>query len=608
MRNLACTQMDVKSSFGNPFAVESPEKLTPRQIVDLFVEKYTKIETVKQRRHTFIWGSRGSGKSMMLRYLEPQCQAIVHEGIDKFIGKSDDSFLAVYCPCKEGQLNKTELVLLDQYALLVIIEHMMNLNIADRLVDCLRTKLPMELFAKDKIKTFSENVFHLFDKASIASSYEQAQKQINFPDDPLRWLQVLLTAENHKLNFYLRQTALGKKGGYEGATSGYHDFLLPMIKLVQDLFELRFPVYVLLDDADRLEKAHQSIINTWISNRDQSILCLKICARREGYKTFFTRDSGLIEQPHDFSEIDVEELYTRSKSDYFEKVKLIAERRLVISDAPTKNIEDFLPADEREEGLLEEFKKKTAEEWEGVEKPGRQGDYVTRYAVPRLFQHLKSTKQQKSYAGFKNIVHISSGVVRDFLEPCYLMFDECLSKGNDAKSIRFISPGVQNEVLDGYSKELLLMRFEDIRKDLPPERWTQLESLRTLIESLGRLFYQRLHDPEARESRLFSFTVRSKVPREIDEVLNLGVQYRYFQLSTYSTKEGGGRERWYVLNRRLCPAYKLDPTGFEGRISLTAEFLKLACRDPDEFVRRRLKAKDRQPTLFSLNEDKQDES
>src|SRR4051812_9594253 len=90
---------------GNPFVVESPEKLSPEQIVNLFVKEFTRLETVKQRRHTLIWGSRGSGKSMMLRYLEPQCQAIAENSYDAVFNR-DDPFLAVYCPCKEGYFNK----------------------------------------------------------------------------------------------------------------------------------------------------------------------------------------------------------------------------------------------------------------------------------------------------------------------------------------------------------------------------------------------------------------------------------------------------------------------------------------------------------------------
>ena len=186
------------------------------------------------------------------------------------------------------------------------------------------------------------------------------------------------------------------------------------------------------------------------------------------------------------------------------------------------------------------------------------------------------------------------------------MFDECLSKGQDPKLINSIPHAIQNEVLYKYSEDFLLVKFEDIRKDLPSESFRQLAFLRTLLESLGRLFYERLHNPTAREARLFSFTVRGQVPSDIDKVLRLGVRHRSFQLRTYSTKEGGGRERWYILNRRLSPLFKLDPTGFEGRISLTPEFLRLACENPEKFVRLRLKRKsqdERQLALFSLEEE-----
>src|SRR5437588_104505 len=139
---------------GNPFVVDSPEKLTPQQIVDLFVKEYTRLETVKQRRHTFIWGSRGSGKSMMLRYLEPECQKVVTQAT------------------------------------------------------------------------------RLFDPAAIAGSIKEAKDVGSLGDDPLGWFQRVLYAENRKVCTFLRDKCLkGGRASYKGATSGYHDFLLPFLKL-----------------------------------------------------------------------------------------------------------------------------------------------------------------------------------------------------------------------------------------------------------------------------------------------------------------------------------------------------------------------------------------
>lgn len=606
MTDLGREEASSAATSTNPFVVESPEKLSAKQIVDLFIERFTQLETVRQRRHTFIWGARGSGKSMMLRYLEPQCQAIAQGNIAKFLNQVE-ALLAVYCPCKEGHANKSELLLLNKSASLIITEHVLNLSIADRLVHCLRTQFPQGYFEKSATTDFAANVSDLFDRASIASSLQEATRLVRMEDDPLRWLQSLFAAENKKITSFLRGNVLyGGTAIYQGATSGYHDFLLPLMRLVQNFIEAAsVPVYILLDDADRLTENQQTIINSWLANRDQGVLCLKVSAQREGYKTFLTREGSRIEQPHDYSEIDVDELYTKNKSDYSEKIKLIAERRLTLSDPPTKDIEKFLPADPTEEKLLEQFRRETGDEWEKTGKPGRRSDFVTRYATARLFQHLKAGKKRKSYAGFQTMVHLSSGVIRDFLEPCYLMFDKCVSEGSDPKSIELIPPRIQDEVLFRYSEEFVLQKPEEIRKSLPPDRWTQVESLARLVSSLGRLFYERLHDPEAREARLFSFTVRGQPSAQVEEVLHLGVLHRYFQLRTYSTKEGGGREKWYIFNRRVCPVFKLDPTGFEGRISLTPEFLKLACEDPDKFVRLRLKVSDdeQQPFLFSLAEE-----
>lgn len=589
----------------NPFAVKSPEELTREQIVRLFVPQYTKLEQIKERKHTFIWGSRGSGKSMMLRYLEPQCKAIVHGSLDNFLA-NPNSFIGVYCPCKEGQLNKTELDLLPPYPQLVVTEHLLNLSIAELVLRCLNEQFPSEYFSVDDSKRFTKDVLALFDRASVAASAAQADEGADRQARPLLWLDGLFRAELARVSRYLRELALSPvPAQYDAATTGYHDFLLPFVRATRALLQHRsVPIFILLDDADHLRPLQQRIVNTWMANRDQRDMCLKVSARRDGYAAFTTRDGVDIEEPHDYSTVDVDELYTVSKSDYARKVHLVADRRLELSGVPTRDIEAFLPSDPVQDALLAEVKQSTAAEWETAGRPGRQADFVARYAVARLFQRLRQTKQRRNYAGFENIVHLSAGVIRDFLEPCYLMFARLLDEGKEPKDIAQIPPSVQDDVLFRYSEDFLIHRFVAIRQGSSPDQWERLGRLETLIASLGKLFYERLHDEDAREARLFSFTVRGQVPPALEEVLQLGVQHRYFQMRSYSRKEGGGREKWYILNRRLCPALKLDPTGFEGRISVTPEHLQLACENPDKFVRLRLKqgSNDEAP-LFSLEEE-----
>ncbi|WP_165233529.1 ORC-CDC6 family AAA ATPase [Aquisphaera insulae] len=591
---------------GNPFVVESPEKLSPEQTVSLFVKDYTRLETVRQRRHTFVWGSRGSGKSMMLRFLEPQCQAIA-EGSHDAVFRQRDAFLAVYCPCKEGHFNKSELEHIDEDSSAVLSEHLLNISIAYNVIFCLNEQFPAEYFELAECSKLAMSVSRLFDPASIAGSAKEAKELADVKSEPFTWLEQLLSAEIRKISSFLRERCLkGSRANYKGATSGYHDFLLPFLKIVGGLRRLgKASIYVLIDDADRLTKHQQSIVNNWIANRDQATLCVKVSAQRESYKTFFTPRGGLIEQPHDFSEVDVEELYTTKKTDYYKKIALISQRRLILSDVPTKEIEKFLPASESEEKLFEQVREETAKEWE-TRKRQDKSDYVYRYAKARLFQKLKARKIDKSYAGFQNLVDLSSGIVREFLEPCYLMFDTLVAQGKDAADIAEIPVELQNRVINKYSKDVLIDRIEDIKKDMPSPGSSLPDKLRALVESLGLTFYNLLHDPDSKQPRLFSFLITGPVPGELGDVLDLGVRYRFFLAPTsQGGKSGGGQNPLYILNRRLCPAYKLDPSGFEGRLTISPDLLRIACEDPRRFVRLRLKD-DPEAGKLPLFEDEED--
>lgn len=423
---------------------------------------------------------------------------------------------------------------------------------------------------------------------------------------PFEWLQELFTSEKRQIAHYLQELSLNPDAKYSGATSGYHDFLLPMMSSVQDLVGRKdVPIYIFVDDAFHLFEKQQEVINTWIANRDQSVLCIKVSSSRERYETFETTGSGMIELTHDYTELDFEELYTRENQQYSNKVREIVEKRLELSDVPTTDVREFLPYREFEADLLEEIKDELEEEWLEEGKPGRRSDYISRYAKARLFQRLAEGKNEKLYSGFDEIVHISSGVIRNFLEPCQLMFNKVKSEGKNIDEIESIPPAIQHEVLKQNSEDFLQQAPEKIAKNLSHDEMEYLDDLKTLVRSLGQLFYERLHDSSSREPRLFSFTIKGEVRENSDlkKVLELGKRIRYFKVRTYSTKGGGGREDWYILNRRLAPMFKLDPTGFQGRITLTPELLELGCRDRNEFVRRRLDIDEDQEPLQRFMEE-----
>ena len=574
----------------NPFTVHSPdalEEVPPQRIVDLFVEEYTDLPKVKQRKHTFLWGSRGSGKSFIMRYLTPECQYITHESPREFL-ESEDAFISVFTPCKENQRDKSEINLLDDPAALTVSEHLLNISVAQDVISTISNQIPNEFIPDDEAVRFAKRVSNLFDNASIAPSEAEANDIANIEEEPFFWLEELFSAEDRRVNHYLRELHFDEENTkYTAATSGYHDFLLPMLEAAQTMLSLEdTPFYILLDDAFRLSERQQKVINTWVANRDQGTVCIKISSDPFRYDTYETVTGARVERTHDYVEVDLDELYTSNQNEYFKKVKRIANRRLEVADLPVTDIEELLPKNEFEEELYEEIREETEKEWEEGTQSQSKDDYISRYTKARLFQELADRKNKKSYAGFDNIVHMSSGIVRYFLEPCSLMFSEYVTQDMDPTEVEEIPSDIQDRVLKRYSKQLLRDLPEKLEADISEDEMTKLDKLRRLVDSLGQLFYQRLHDAESKEPRLFSFTVRGQIETgsELDDILKLGRQLQLFQVRTYPSKEGGGREDWYILNRRLAPMYKLDPSIFQGRIRLTPDDLRLAYRNEARFV------------------------
>ena len=67
--------MSDSSLTNNPFKVFTPEGMSARDAVDLFVE-VSEFNKIQDLGNTMLNGPRGSGKSMLFRYLMPDCQMI----------------------------------------------------------------------------------------------------------------------------------------------------------------------------------------------------------------------------------------------------------------------------------------------------------------------------------------------------------------------------------------------------------------------------------------------------------------------------------------------------------------------------------------------------
>lgn len=554
----------------NPFAVEHPENLKIEEVRKLFVEDATNIKNLMSQDHTIIWGARGSGKSMVLRYLE---------AID-FINDStkNNKFISIYIPIKEGMFNKSDFEQIPEKFSSVLSEHLFNMYIAQKTINIIQNYIKTyQCIGLSEIEEYVQDIEELFGYLSLIDTLEIID---NFNVRPvgLELLKRIFCIEVSKVKDYLDAVTFEEDKQYKGATTGYLDFLLPFMRRTLKLINVEnLKFYLLLDDTGRMHEFQQKIINGWIANRDQSILCVKISTVKSDYKTFMTGNNWKIETPHDYSELETDDVYTSQGTEYYKKLKLICNRRLELAEINGIDITEYLPPDDKQQSMLNDIRKN----YENCNQ-----DSLEDLISHELF--CKIGNGSRNYAGFDNLVCISSGVIREFLQPCQVMYNKALEQSEDG-IIKSIPSSIQNDVITDFAKNYL-NKIEIIKRDVELEEHSIVDLLKTFIQTIGELFYNRLKDKDKIEKRIFTFIIKDSknLSDEYNKMLEFGVSYGYLKKVSSSSKQGGGSYPRYILSRRLAPAFKIDPTSIKGKIELSSNDVELACIKPLQFLSKKL--------------------
>jgi hypothetical protein len=577
----------------NPFSVTSPEHLSAGDAVDLFVDVFSDFPKIPNPGHVFLQGPRGSGKSMIFRYLKPDCQRIV-----KKCRLSELPFLAIYTGIRNSELNLTELVRLEErkHASTIINEHFMVMFMAS-----IAFKQLAEICSD--LDNNEENIEQAKSYVQFVDRYLKGSGSRDSAIDVVQPASVSTCFEALAEKFlglyrstitYIRSLAFpGNDIPYKDILCGYLDFLYPILCKLKELsFVPHGPIYLLVDDADNLNLIQTTILNTWVSTRTSSNVSLKVSSQFK-YKTYYTVQGITVESPHDYSEVNIQTIYTAQtkRGTYQEMVREIVKKRLAragIKKAP----EEFFPQDREQEAQIKAIAAEYRKNWDKEGRGNRPGDDALRYARPDFIKNLAGPRKASSsysYAGFLQLVHLSSGIIRYFLEAASLMYSEVLSSavGKEEKEISEIPPSVQDKVVRQQAYDFLFKELEKISADEseeapPPDL---LAKLGNLIQALGGTF-RKIILSDRSERRVFSIAFSNMPSDDVKEVFRLGVELGYFHQSTIGNKEGTGRTTLYILNRRLAPNYNLDPTSFAGYLFVTNESLVQAIYNPQALLRK----------------------
>lgn len=571
----------------NPFSVQTPEDISAREAYDLFVDVFTDFYQVPNQGHTFLHGPRGSGKSMMFRYMMPDCQAIKSNSkFDKL------EYFSIYVPIKKTDLNIINLDRLENHAQHLLNEHLLVTHISIIVFDYLIYLLTEH---SDQVSNGNhKEIMNFFNNCFIPILISTGYEYNSQLEPELTGIKILEEIKNiciqiHKqTRDYINKLFLNNIIPYNGCICSYLDFLFPILCELKkiSIFPQKKPFFILIDDADNLNLPQTRILNSWVSYRTSADVSLKISTQLN-YKSYRTVTNQTIDSPHDYSEVNIATIYTSSKNKFYKRVKDIVEKRLKIYLDKEISAEDFFPCNTIQENAIEQIGNEIKDDYEKNGKGATAADDVKRYARPDYIKSLKEKRSGStySYAGFEQFVSVSSGIVRYFLEPASLMYSELKSTSDDINSIPHT---IQDEVLQKYSTDYLITEFEKIFReenfsDISNEKLSTSDMLMNLLLALGGMFHLILISNSS-ERRVFSIALSSKPSKELEKVIRLGVRYGYLHESTIGNKQGTGRTKLYILSRLLSPYFKLDPTSFAGYKFLNADVLELAISKPTEFI------------------------
>ena len=586
----------------NPFWVWTPEDISADQAVELFVNPFTDFPAVESPSHTFIHGPRGSGKSMMFRMMRPDCARRLRNDC----GLRDLPYLGVYIPIKKTEISQTEMVYLDKHpARYVFNEHMLCLYFAQKLCDELSSER-LDYTGQSVDRTFFSDWTQrrLIQRVTTSTSEERLDLGEENEVDP--WVKHAFVKMTEFLRGHwelveqlVRQLPLRPESltSFSGNLLSYHGFLLPLITGLAELGVFpRVPVYLLVDDADNLSFAQTQILNSWIATRSTGTVCIKASTQMR-YKTRLTYGGQRTEAPHDYQEVDVSVLYTTRRDHYLNRLELIVGLRLKAAKL-NEDPRVFFPEDEAQVREIQRLDRELREKAErGDGRGNRPRDDANRYARPDFILSLggeKKATSKYSYSGFDQLAHVSSGVVRWFLDPAARMFAEQVSVSNGKGAITYIEPHIQNGKIRDFSAEFFHEDFERMKDEAKTQareaaEWEEREKdyqrLELLLNAMGKTFFAILVDKSKSERRVFSIALSDRPDEDVQRVLKLGVEEGYLYRATIGTKRGHGRTARYVLSRRLAPIFSLDPTSFSGYLFVTNENLRQAMHNPNAFLR-----------------------
>ena len=549
----------------NPFELVTASKLRAEEAAVLWCDD-RRLERVRGRETCFIHGNRGTGKSMLFRILQHDCQTILFP-------TEEPRFLSVYFPVRDSDLMIEELDLIQSHRQVsALSESHLILLIFRQLLGILRDN---DTFLAEDVQARFTRLL----RERIGTIYEFSEVSEPAIDWSVYGSVVeamidVVDRETTRLVNHISRQLVSAERGFNGPLFLFDGLLGPIADFFFDT--VGRTLFFLIDDADDLPRSHTVVLNSWIARRRRSAV-FKVTTMY-AYKTYETRSGSRIQEPHDFSQYDIATRYLDYESeDYVDLLGRICEKRLRQTgrkEIPGQPIDPyvFFPEDDRQTKRLEQLRSELSEEY-GSKYTGRAiRDNVYRHLTSEYMQRLNERRALGSYryAGFRTLAILSGGLVRDFIVCAQRMYDAAARTSEDG-CVDHIEPRIQDVVVREHADWILSEVGVAEKKRTGASRdW---DEVKRLIGGLGAAFRRKMLSKDS-ERRVFSFAFQAAPSERVLRLLGLAVSEGYLVRGFIASKKGGGRRYLYVLSRRFAPAFSLDVSAYSGYLSLSPKVIE----------------------------------
>ncbi|MBR4912685.1 MAG: hypothetical protein IKZ54_07595 [Bacteroidales bacterium] len=548
-------------SIHNPFEYEAANNLKQEDIIDYYIEDFNFSRFIQSTKNIFLIGERGSGKTMALLYNSFPIQY----AIQKKAGIVSFEKIGIHIPCNTPLFMKKEYLLIpDDYKKAIICEHYLVLSILYSIANTLN-EIEEIVNETNGIK---EN---LFNELEYVWDIQLDRTSKTFYSAIMKFINREAITTQRKIN------AFDSDSFYENALS-FSSSVLPFLQMMREINLLSKTHFLLMiDDAHDMNEYQIKALNSWIAYRDHSLFSFKVATVKVDRPTRITSTGGSILEGHDFITVDMEQAYQNEETDFYKLSKRIIEKRLERIGV-SSTAEEFFPMNSSMQKDLErcrEEARRIGMEKYGEEKTKSVSDFVYKYQRAIYFRNRSDKANKPPYSGFETIVDISTGVVRNLLDPCYWMYDSVMN--TEKNNIEYISPLIQTNIIIDRSQRMWDTLQSGLDKVVNNCSSEDAKRILNLFKNLMVLFSHRLK-MEISEPRaiVFSISQTDAYPDKYTSIISLlkiaqRAQYLYTRMGV--GKDKGKQETYYVPNRLLFPFYGLDPHGQYARVSLKATVL-----------------------------------